>query len=72
MTDIEYRVADLLNFSSQQKPIDFEQTFNSLIGDRISSAIDQKKIEIAQRMFGAQGPESDIEDTEEDNDAEAA
>jgi len=72
MTDIEYRVADLLNFSSQQKPIDFEQTFQSLIGDRLTYAIDQKKIEVAQHMFSGHGSEQEIEDTEEDNDAEAA
>lgn len=67
MTEIEYRVSDLINFSSQQKPVDFEQAFNSIMNDRIATAIDQRKIEVAQYMFGDQET-----DTEEETDGEAA
>lgn len=63
MTEIEYRVADLLNFSSSQKPIEFKQAFDAVMLNKISDAIDQKKIEMAQSMFN---PQVDIEDNEED------
>jgi hypothetical protein len=51
MTEIEYRLADLINFSSNQKPMEFADAFKSLITDRIETAINDRKIEIAQSMF---------------------
>ena len=79
MTEIEYRVADLINFSSNQKPIDFEQTFKGIISAKVSDAIEAKKMEISQTMFASNEQEEDeieIEDledeTEEEIDAEDA
>jgi hypothetical protein len=66
MTEIEYKVSDLINFSSQQKPVDFELAFQSIMNNRLASAVDQRKIEVAQRMFG------DQETTEEETNGEAA
>jgi len=57
MTDIEYRVSDLINFSSGQKPIEFQQAFNSIIASKIEAAIDDTKLQVAQSMFGNQEPE---------------
>lgn len=64
MTEIEYRISDLINFSSQQKPIEFENAFNSLMVDRVAAAVDQKKIEVAKSMFSGS--------SEEEEDGEAA
>ena len=66
MTEIEYRVSDLINFSSNQKPVDFELAFQSILNNRLASAVDQRKIEVAQRMFGDQET-----DTEEKTNGEA-
>jgi hypothetical protein len=63
MTDIEYRISDLINFSSNQKPIEFEQAFNSIMVDRIQNAVDDRKYEISQKLFNPQ--ETDQEDEEE-------
>ena len=52
MTEIEARVADLIKFSSNQKPIDFEDAFKAILQDRVASAIEGKKQEIAMNMFG--------------------
>jgi hypothetical protein len=52
MTEIEARVADLIKFSSNQKPIDFEDAFKAILQDRVASAIEDKKQEIAMNMFG--------------------
>jgi hypothetical protein len=38
--------------AAQQKPLDFEAAFNDLIVDRISNSINDKKIAIAQQMYG--------------------
>lgn len=68
MTEIEYKVSDLINFSSQQKPVDFELAFNAIMNNRLAAMVDQKKIEVAQHMFGDQA----TNDTEEETDGEAA
>mgnify|MGYP003348241836 CR=1 FL=1 len=61
MTEIEYRISDLINFSSNQKPVEFQNAFNSLIGDKVADAIALKKIEVAQSMLNGS------EDTEEES-----
>jgi len=45
-------MGDLVIAAAQQKPLDFEIAFNDLIVDRISNAINDKKIAVAQQMYG--------------------
>ena len=53
MTDNnKYEMGDLVIAAVQQKPLDFEAAFNDLIVDRISTAINDKKIAVAQQMYG--------------------
>jgi hypothetical protein len=53
MTDNnKYEMGDLVMAAAQQKPLDFEAAFNDLIVDRISNSINDKKIAIAQQMYG--------------------
>lgn len=70
--DNETTVQDLIALSYDQKPIDFEQAFGSLITDRIAQAVADKKTEIAQSMFGGStdpDPEDEeVEDTEQPED----
>lgn len=47
----DYTVTDLIKYSIEQKPVDFEAAFNDLIADKIQSAVDARKVEIAQGMF---------------------
>jgi hypothetical protein len=64
-------VTDLLKYSYEQKPIDFEQAFNSIMVDRLASAIDDRKVSIAQRMFGgSEEQETDEVEDQEDLDYE--
>lgn len=74
MTDIEYKVADLINFSSNQKPIEFEQAFKSVIAARVSDAIEAKKAAVAQSMFASNDDhlqdDEDQEDLEVEDEAE--
>ena len=62
--DNEYTVSDLVSLSYEQKPIEFQNSFDSLIKDRIADAIDDKKLEIAQTVFS--GPD-DAEDNDDEN-----
>lgn len=49
--DDKYTVNDLISNALQQKPVEFEQTFNSLALDRIRTAIEGRKQEIGASMF---------------------
>jgi hypothetical protein len=53
MNDInKYDISDLVAAAANQKPLDFEAAFNDLIVDKISNAINDKKISVAQQMYG--------------------
>lgn len=71
--DNKYDLTDLVVSAIDQKPLDFEAAFNDLIVDKIRDAVEQKKIAIAQQMYGYE-PESEEEfddaETEEDLDTE--
>ena len=58
----EVSVQDLISLSSDQKPVEFQQAFDSLMTDRIARAIEDKKIEVAQSIYYNQ-------DNNEDDDA---
>lgn len=65
--DNKYELNDLVISALEQRPTDFEAAFNDLIVGRISTAIENKKVEIAQQMYGYE-PEQDYE--EESNNSE--
>ena len=58
------RIADLLAAIEGEKHNDAEKLFTDLLQDRLSDAIDQKKISVAQDIYGMgeQEPESTDED----------
>jgi hypothetical protein len=64
MTEIEYRLADLINFSSNQKPLDFEAVFSSILQNKLEAAVDDRKLEIAQTMFRPSVEENSEEEYE--------
>jgi hypothetical protein len=70
MTEIEARVADLIKFSSNQKPIDFEDAFKAVIQNKVAAAIENKKNEIAQNMFGNPSDEVETDDDIETDEVE--
>jgi hypothetical protein len=68
MTEIEARIVDLINFSSNQKPVEFGDAFKSIMNSRITDAIEVRKQEIAQTMFNP--PSNDEVDVEDEEDLE--
>ena len=57
----EVSVQDLISLSYDQKPIEFQQAFDTLVSGKIATAIDARKMEIAQTMFGDQAASEDYE-----------
>ena len=71
MTDNnKYDISDLVVSAIEQKPLDFESAFNDLIVDRLHTAIENKKIEIAQNMYNYQ-PENNYDDSETEQEYES-
>ena len=71
MTDNnKYDISDLLVSAVVQKPFDFEAAFDDLIVDKIHSAIEAKKVEVAQQMYGYQ-PEEEYDDSETEEELES-
>jgi len=62
----KYGIEDLLVHTIEQKPSEFEAAFNNIIMDRLSSAIQDKKMEIASRIYG----QPDLEEVSGENDGE--
>jgi hypothetical protein len=60
-------VLNMLQFSQNEKALDFENSFKDIMNDRITDAINNKKLEVAQSIF-----KDPVEDTEyEDEDVAA-
>lgn len=62
----EYNITDLIAFSSQQKPAEFEAAFNGVIASKLEDAVNDRKIVVAQKMFNRiDQEETDVEETED-------
>lgn len=65
MSDPKYTTMMALHQALHQKPVEFGQTINGLLADRIQNAVEKKREEVAKSVFG--NTESDVQP--EDNDA---
>ena len=66
--ETQVTVTDLLGFAHEQKPMDFENAFKSVMADKLVAAIDAKKLEIASSLYVSQEVETD--EVEDDVEAE--
>jgi len=67
MTDFnKYDTNDLVMSAYNQKPLEFEAAFNDLIIDKLQTAINDKKIQIAQQMYNYNGDETSEDNSEEE------
>jgi hypothetical protein len=63
----KYDIQDLVTATYEQKPINFSNAFDSLIVDKLQTAVSVKKQEMAQKMFNHDYDDtSDSEDYEEE------
>jgi len=54
-------VADIIQSAFDRKPNDVEDAFNNVIQQKMADAIDARREEIAQSMYGSEGDEADVE-----------
>ena len=59
-------VADLVGNALEQKPLEFQQTFNDLLQQRIADAVETRKVELAAGLAGAhdETDETEVDDGE--------
>lgn len=63
---MEYEIEDLMSSAIAQKPLDFGNAFKSIMLDRITDAIETRKIDVAKTIFDeSKEEEQEIETTEE-------
>lgn len=85
MSEPQYTIKDMVGFAVQSNPNQLATAFDQVIGPKIAKALDDKKVEVAQRYFNPsqQEPEAEEqeveaaaddaeEDKEEDNNTEAS
>jgi len=66
----KYNINDIIDFASQQKPVDVKAAFDDLMLAKIHSAIEDKKIEVARQMFGTDNVDAELEDDQFEDDQE--
>jgi hypothetical protein len=66
-------VADMIDFAYAQDFNKATEIFNDLIGDKMSSALDQEKIAVANQIFNAaeETEDEELEASDEADEAEA-
>jgi hypothetical protein len=57
-------VIDLLKFADENKPVDFADAFNQLMGQRVLNILDVAKQGIASSVFNGEG---EVETSDVDN-----
>ncbi len=63
----KYNIDDLVRFSIEQKPIEFDHAFQDVLHDKLVKAIQAKKLEIAKGIVTTNyndDEEIDVEDSE--------
>ena len=48
---MDNEVTDLIQHAYDQKPIEFRQSFDALLNDKLVQAIGNKKVDVARNMF---------------------
>jgi hypothetical protein len=56
---------DLFTYAVEQKPIEFNTTLNNAFLDKIHTALEHKKEEIARNFYGYEGQENSPGEAEE-------
>jgi predicted Zn-dependent protease with MMP-like domain len=63
--DNKYGIEDLISNAVDLKPLEFADVFNNLILDRLHTVIDNKKMEVAQQLYGYQPEQQETEESED-------
>ena len=63
--DNKYGIEDLISNAVDLKPLEFADAFNNLILDKLHTVIDNKKMEVAQQLYGYQPEQQETEESED-------
>ena len=63
MSDKQFTIDDMIGAANKESPSEFQTAFNALVLDKISDAIQAKKIEVAKNYFNYE--EDPVEDSEQ-------
>jgi hypothetical protein len=61
---MEHNIEDLMSSAVAQRPMDFENAFKTIMIDRITDAIDERKIELAKTIFNNSKDSIDTKETD--------
>jgi hypothetical protein len=61
-TQRELKMVDIVDFSMQDKATKVTDAFNTLIADKVTSAIDARKQDVSARMFADKIEEPSVEE----------
>ena len=61
-TQRELKMVDIVDFSMQDKATKVTDAFNTLIADKVTSAIDARKQDVSARMFANKIEEPSVEE----------
>ena len=56
------KMVDIVDFSMQDKPVKVGDAFNTLIADKVTTAIDTRKQDVSARMFADKVEEPSVEE----------
>ena len=65
-----YSIDDMITSVLEKKPETFKDAFDSIMQQKVSAAIEDKKTEVASTMFNGEEPEESEEAEQEDTNAE--
>lgn len=61
---MEHNIEDLMSSAIAQRPMDFENSFKTIITDRITNAIGERKVEMAKTIFNNSEESIDTKETD--------
>jgi hypothetical protein len=61
---MEHNIEDLMSSAIAQRPMDFENAFKTIMIDRITNAIDDRKVEMAKTIFNNSKDSTDTKETD--------
>lgn len=64
MSDKQFTIDDMIRAAGNESPSEFQAAFNAAVLDKISDAVQAKKIEVAKNYFNYE--EDPVEDSEEE------
>lgn len=67
---MEFSIADMIKAAWEESPSDFQTAFNAMMLDKVATAIDVKRQELAQNFFNTDDDQEEYEEDQSNEDTE--